>query len=87
VWEMTVKYQLGKLPLPENPVDFARKQREVYAIEPIDLTDTAIRHLLLLPDYHRDPFDRMLICQALAHGLTILTPDHFIQRYPVLTAW
>lgn len=40
-----------------------------------------------LPRIHRDPRDRMFVCQALAHGLTILTPDPFIQRYPVATAW
>jgi PIN domain nuclease of toxin-antitoxin system len=36
---------------------------------------------------HRDPSDRMLICQALAHGLTILTPDPLIRRYLVATDW
>jgi PIN domain nuclease of toxin-antitoxin system len=40
-----------------------------------------------LPDYHRDPFDRMLVCQAINGGLTILTPDKAIRQYPVRTAW
>jgi PIN domain nuclease of toxin-antitoxin system len=40
-----------------------------------------------MPDIHRDPFDRMLICQAIAHQMTILTPDPLIAQYPVLTRW
>jgi PIN domain nuclease of toxin-antitoxin system len=43
--------------------------------------------LCQLPDYHKDPFDRMLICQAMAQDLTILTNDAFIQQYPVKTLW
>jgi PIN domain nuclease of toxin-antitoxin system len=41
----------------------------------------------LLPDIHKDPFDRILICQAIVHGMVLLTPDSRISRYPVRTAW
>jgi PIN domain nuclease of toxin-antitoxin system len=44
-------------------------------------------HLSRLPDFHRDPFDRMLVCQAVAHGLTVSTPDELVRRYPIRTAW
>ncbi len=40
-----------------------------------------------LPDHHRDPFDRMLVSQALQHGLTIVTPDEAVRAYPVPTLW
>jgi PIN domain nuclease of toxin-antitoxin system len=40
-----------------------------------------------LPPVHNDPFDRMLVCQAIVHGLTILTPDRHIARYPVPVIW
>lgn len=43
--------------------------------------------LFKLPAIHRVPFDRMLVCQAVAEGLTILTPDEAISQYPVRTAW
>ena len=43
--------------------------------------------LPLLPLIHRDPFDRMLICQAIAEGMAIVTPDELIRRYPVRTIW
>ena len=40
-----------------------------------------------LPRYHQDPFDRLLVAQALEHGLTVLIPDTAIARYPVDTLW
>ena len=45
------------------------------------------RHASQLPDIHRDPFDRLLICQAIEHGLTLVTPDRYIQQYPIRTLW
>jgi PIN domain nuclease of toxin-antitoxin system len=44
-------------------------------------------HLSALPNHHRDPFDKMLVCQAIAHNLTILTSDKLISQYPVATVW
>jgi PIN domain nuclease of toxin-antitoxin system len=49
--------------------------------------EKAVLHLEKLPQHHKDPFDRMLICQAIAHDLTILTSDGLIVQYPVKTAW
>ncbi len=51
------------------------------------LDNNAIFHLTNLPNYHRDPFDRMLICQAIEHDLTLLASDGLITQYPVKTAW
>ncbi len=87
VWEMVVKYQLNRLPLPQPPVDFITEQRELHRIESLPLGEEVMRHLIHLPTHHKDPFDRMLICQAIAHNLTLLTPDETIKLYPVATAW
>jgi PIN domain nuclease of toxin-antitoxin system len=40
-----------------------------------------------LPELHKDPFDRMLVCQALTHQLVLLTPDTLIRQYPARTVW
>ena len=45
--------------------------------------EDSVSHLAELPAIHRDPFDRMLICQAMEHGLTIVTVDNAIRAYPV----
>jgi PIN domain nuclease of toxin-antitoxin system len=86
-WEIAVKHTLGRLPLPARPVNFVVEQRRKHLIEPLPLEEEAALHLLNLPPLHRDPFDRMLVCQAIAHGLAILTPDERIRQYPVRTAW
>ena len=49
-------------------------------------TSAAIQ-LAKLPMLHTDPFDRMLVCQAIEHGLAIATPDELIEQYPVRTLW
>ena len=87
VWEIIVKYKLGRLPLPERPATFIPKQRYIHGIEPLALEENDVIELESLPKIHADPFDRMLICQALSRNLTILTPDKLIQNYPVKTEW
>ena len=87
VWEITVKYQLGKLPLPEHPRSYIPQQRKQHQIETLSLQEDAIQHLSNLSDIHRDPFDRMLICQAIQEGMALLTPDPLIQQYPVKVIW
>lgn len=60
---------------------------KAHKIESLSLEESAIEQLARLPDYHKDPFDRMLICQAIALGLTLLTPDNDIRQYPVSCIW
>lgn len=86
-WEIAVKHRLGRLPLPTPPQALLPELRETYGLVPQPLTEEAAVLAAGLPDLHRDPFDRMLVCQALAEGLVILTPDEQIARYPVRTAW
>ncbi|OLP15431.1 twitching motility protein PilT [Leptolyngbya sp. 'hensonii'] len=83
VWEAIVKYQLGKLPLPERPETYLPKQRDLHQIASLALDEISVVQLAKLPLLHRDPFDRMLICQALQNGLTIATVDTAIRAYSV----
>jgi PIN domain nuclease of toxin-antitoxin system len=83
VWEATVKYQLGKLPLPESPEIYLPKQRQQHQISSLNLDEESIAQLVNLPLLHRDPFDRILICQALKHHMTIVTVDPAIHEYSV----
>jgi PIN domain nuclease of toxin-antitoxin system len=86
-WEILVKHQLGRLPLPEPPNWYIPKQRRRHGIRSLALRERAIAHLPKLPPLHRDPFDRMLACQSLEHGLTLVTSDPALQAYPVKTLW
>lgn len=86
-WEIAVKHALGKLPLPNTPDVFVQEQRKLHQIDSLPLDEPSTLHLHELPSIHRDPFDRMLVCQAIEHDLVILTPDPMIRQYPVRTLW
>lgn len=83
LWEIIVKHQLGKLPLPQVPASYIPLQRQRHQIASLAMDENSVARLGQLPAIHRDPFDRMLICQALEHGLTIVTNDHIFPSYPV----
>lgn len=87
VWEITSKFHSGKLPLPYEPHVLIAKQRKFNFILPLGFEEADAFQLVKLPPIHRDPFDRMLIAQAIAHNLTILTSDKAITQYPVATLW
>jgi PIN domain nuclease of toxin-antitoxin system len=86
-WEIAVKHRLGRLPLPEGPDQFVPSQREAHGIEPLPVDEESALHVARLPDLHRDPFDRLLVAQAIVGGLVLLTPDDDVRQYPARTLW
>lgn len=86
-WEIAVKHQLGKLPMSEAPARYVPRERARHGIEPLPLSEADTLLLDRLPAVHADPFDRLLVCQAVQHGMTLLTPDAMIHRYPVPVRW
>jgi PIN domain nuclease of toxin-antitoxin system len=86
-WEVAIKHALGRLPLPDDPARFIPEMREAHGIEPLPIDEASTLHTARLPPLHRDPFDRLLVSQAIVHGLTILTPDPLVTQYPALTTW
>jgi len=86
-WEIAVKHALGRLPLPEPPTEFIPAMRTAHGIESLSLDEESTLYASRLPPYHRDPFDRMLVCQAIVQDLVILTPDDLVSQYPVKTKW
>jgi len=90
LWEVLVKHRAGRLDIDfgaQPGFDFLCEQCQVSQIELLPVQAGDIRHVSQLPDIHRDPFDRLLICQAIENGLTLVTPDRNIQRYPIRTFW
>lgn len=90
IWEILVKHGKGKLGLETGgmPVErFLIAQRVAHRFDSLPVTEEAAIQLPKLPPLHHDPFDRLLICQAIAHGLTLVTPDDQITRYPVAMLW
>lgn len=86
-WEISVKHALGRLPLPQPPARFVVAQREAHGIDTLAIDEESVLQVERLPQVHRDPFDRLLVCQAIVHGLAILTPDPLVADYPVRAIW
>jgi len=87
LWEITTKQKIGRLDLPAPAWSYATAARERHGIESLSLTEPAVAHLAKLGDVHKDPFDRMLVCQAIEHDLLVVTNDPLVCQYPVKTLW
>ena len=68
-------------------IKLLEKSRSSLEIVSLPLSDFEALEMNRLPSIHKDPFDRLLICQALHHDLTLVTPDEKIHRYPVSYLW
>jgi PIN domain nuclease of toxin-antitoxin system len=86
-WEIGVKYALGRLPLPGRPETYVPQIREKSGIEVLPIDEESALYTTRLPKLHTDPFDRILVAQAILHGMVILTPDDAIAQYAARVLW
>lgn len=86
-WEISVKFAKGTLRLPVSPGRLIPDARKRYRISTLPIDEESALHLVKLPRLHADPFDRILVSQAIVHGLTIVTPDPLVAQYPARTMW
>lgn len=87
LWEIAIKMSSGRLPaegLTLGTIAGLLKAQQ-FAILPVRLED--LLRLELLPWLHRDPFDRLIVAQALEEGISLLTADGVMSHYPVQTIW
>lgn len=87
VWEMAIKYQLAKLPLPEPPEEYVPARLRIGGIRALEISHLHALTAGGLAPHHQDPFDRMLIAQARLEGMTLLTADRVFAKYPVQVIW
>ena len=87
VWEIGIKYPLKKIEFVEDPSTFIPEQRKKHNIELLSLSEESCLYTTKLPLLHQDPFDRVLIAQAMMHNLVLVTPDKLIHQYPVKYFW
>ena len=85
--EITLKWSAGKIVLPDPPGHWVEAQIVAWALDCRTISRAEIYRAGELPEYHRDPFDRLLVATALNANATILTPDKAIHRYPVSYRW
>jgi PIN domain nuclease of toxin-antitoxin system len=87
VWEICLKWSGQKLELPAPPRSWVEAQVGAWALDRLALARDDFYRTTELPALHRDPFDRLLVAQAIAGSLTVVTPDAAIAQYPVATLW
>jgi PIN domain nuclease of toxin-antitoxin system len=87
VWEIARKYAQGGISLRSHPSTLIPAVRKASGIESLSLTETDALAAEKLQLFHKDPFDRMLIAQALMGGLLIVTSDRAFEPYPVRVIW
>jgi PIN domain nuclease of toxin-antitoxin system len=87
LWEIQVKHQLGKLPLEVSLRQLLETNQTRYGLQLLPIQPDHVYALSTLPDYHRDPFDRLLIAQAQVESLPLVTVDRNIARYAITKIW
>jgi PIN domain nuclease of toxin-antitoxin system len=86
-WEITIKVGVGKLELPDTPEKFVTEQLYRNDVEVLPMYLGHALRVHALPDHHRDPFDRLLVAQAIVEGIPLLTADPRLSQYAVETIW
>lgn len=86
-WEICLKVGAGKLELTDKPLPWIVERTNYWQINLLNLSLDAVCQSMDLPNHHKDPFDRLLIAQAINNQLTILTPDPLMKKYAVKTLW
>ena len=84
---MAIKIAIGKLSLAVPLPAFVASQISAYPLKPLPITYEHTYHVENLPMHHNDPFDRLLIAQAMSEGLVLLTSDGKFGPYGVPTLW
>jgi len=84
-WEATIKCGTGRLRLPGGPQQFIRESYQEDGFLPLPILFEHTSSVFDLPALHRDPFDRLLISQALCENALLITSDPLVKQYPVRT--
>lgn len=87
MWEISLKVQSGKLKLPSHPdyLELNLRRLGVQGYLAVELFH--VYQVAKLPLIHKDPFDRLLVSQAIVEGMTLVTKDRVISKYPVAVMW
>ncbi len=86
-WEIAIKARVGKFHLPEPPGTYVRTRIAAQGIPMLSITPDHCLGVYDLPLHHGDPFDRLLIAQAIAEDMAILTSDRSFEKYNVHLVW
>jgi len=87
LWEITIKVGLGKLAIPNADIELFIANLDAFRIRVLPIRSEDLIALQRLASHHKDPFDRILVCQAQVEGMPIVTTDKMIPLYDVRAIW
>jgi PIN domain nuclease of toxin-antitoxin system len=87
LWEMAIKVSIGKLDLKKPFETFVPDQLELNGFDQLAISFDHIAAVAKLPFHHRDPFDRLLVAQALVEGIPLVSADDLLDAYGVIRLW
>jgi PIN domain nuclease of toxin-antitoxin system len=87
LWEVGIKVSVGKLTLPGAFVDFFTRQLNLNQIEILSISLEHLHTITTLPHHHRDPFDRLIIAQALSEQMPVVGTDTVFDLYGISRIW
>lgn len=87
LWEILIKSHLGKISLPQPTGPYVMSKLHINGVRLLQITPDHVLRIESLPNFHRDPFDRMLIAQSLEEKLPLVTADRVFAHYPVELIW
>lgn len=82
-WEITIKYVVGRLRMPDPPATCIPAWTQNWGVLLLDISHNHVLAVADLPSHHQDPFDRLLIAQAQIEQMTVLTTDRIFRKYPI----
>jgi PIN domain nuclease of toxin-antitoxin system len=86
-WEIAIKTAKGRLVLPEEPAQYFANRMSQYHFQALPVHISHAVHVYGLPDYHEDPFDRLLIAQCQLESMPLISKDEDIQQYDLEVIW
>lgn len=86
-WEIAIKTRLGKFQLPEPPGRYVPKRLIDQDIRSLPINQDHSLKVYDLPLHHSDPFDRIIIAQAIVEDMVVLTSDRVFEKYPIDVVW
>lgn len=86
-WEVSIKARLGKLHLPSPPAECVPKFTARQGLRPLPVSQLHAVKVFDLASHHRDPFDRLIIAQAMVEGMVVMTSDRVFEKYPLDVLW
>ncbi|CCI19932.1 MAG: type II toxin-antitoxin system VapC family toxin [Microcystis panniformis] len=87
LWEIAIKVSIGKLTIPNTYDQFIPQQVQLNDMEILSISMAHLTVVTTLPFHHRDPFDRLLIAQAMVEKMSIISADEIFDSYGISRIW